>query len=74
MEELVHLKDQNVTGRKRNSREGENTNSRIEGQDRGRFGQTIDVRRNRQERTRWIQKETLSGGETGKLEGGWIGV
>ena len=54
------------TGKKEQLRKGGNTNSRLEGQDRGRLGQTMGVGRNGgQERMHRVDKMD-TGGKTGK--------
>ena len=61
--------DQATTGQIQQLREGENTNSRVEVQDRGRFGQTISVVMNEgQERMHGVDKmETEGNSKEGKL-------
>ena len=72
--------DQDKTGQKEQLRQGGNTNSRVEGQDRVRLVQTIDVGRNGgQERMYGVDKmdtEGNSGWKTRNVEGReiWVGV
>jgi len=83
---LIHKTDQDTAGQKEQLREGHqgreeggNINSRVEGQDIGRLGQTMDVGRNGgQERMHKVDKMDGEGntqeGKTGNLEGGAFGV
>ena len=63
-----YMMDQDATGQREQQRGERNTNSRVEGQDRGRIGQAMGAGMNEG------QERMLSGGGTVNLEGGGMGV